>query len=268
MNEENENVVIDEEQIDDNIQDDSTQEETEEELNDQSFEDGETDENPNEDNVESTDKKQPEKPLKKELSKEERAKFARLRREAEQKEKIEKDAFERGLIEAVDGINPFTNEPIKTRADIDEFLNMREASKAGYDPVSEYSKFLKEKQNKQAASSQTSSFDYDSDRKEFLKSFPDIDLENLVADEDFNDFAEGLVGNVPLKDIYSKYQKFQAKIEQLTQQRVLKEMSKGKSSAGSLENKQEKKSKSFEEMTDEEFEKQIALAKSGGLAIN
>ena len=35
-----------------------------------------------------------------------------------------------------------------------------------------------------------------------------------------------------------------------------------------FENKQEKKSKSFEEMTDEEFEKQIALAKSGGLAIN
>lgn len=268
MNEENENVVIDGDELD-NTNNDSTQEEIESEtLNDESFEDEESEENPKEDNVESTDKKQPDKATeKKSLSKEERSKFAELRREAEQKEKIEQKAYRKGLVDAVNGINPFTNEEIKTEEDIDELINMREAQKAGYDPVSEYSKFLKFKRQKQNEST-ANNFDYDSDRKDFEKSYPDIDLESLVADDEFNDFAEGLVGTIPLKAIYGKYQKFQAKLEKQLEQRVLKEMSKGKSSAGSLQNKQERKSKSFSDMSDDEFEKQIELAKSGGLAAN
>lgn len=266
MNDENENVVIKEENNNENSN--SSLNENEDELNNQAFEDdADSEENPNEDIVESNDKKQPEQPSKKELTREERARYAELRRAAEQKERIENDAYEKGLVDAVNGVNPYTNEPIQTKADIEEFRNMREAAKLGYDPVADYSKFLKEKQNRQNAI-QSNTFDFKLDKEEFEKSYPDIDINALVSDDEFKDFADGLVGIIPLKDIYGKYQKTQAKVEQSIQKRVLKEMSKGKSSPGSLINTQIKKQKRFEDMNDDEFEEAIQKAKSGDYLTN
>ena len=49
------------------------------------------------------------------------------------------------------------------------------------------------------------------DRAEFVKAYPDVDRQALFSTEEFVDFAEGKVGNMPMTEIYRKYLKWRAK---------------------------------------------------------
>ena len=71
-------------------------------------------------------------------TKEQNSENARRRREAERQaelKKVEAETREKAIIEVLNGKNPFTNEPMKDHADVEEYLLMKEIEKNGGDPV-------------------------------------------------------------------------------------------------------------------------------------
>ena len=63
--------------------------------------------------------------------------------------KAEETAREKAIIEVLNGKNPYTNEEIKDHADVEEYLLMKEIEKNGGDPLSDFSKYQKEKDKKE-----------------------------------------------------------------------------------------------------------------------
>ena len=171
--------------------------------------------------------------------------FARRRREAEQQEKIrkaEEDARVKAVIEAV-GINPYTKEPITDAEDVDQYLAMKQIEKEGGDPVADFPKFIKkQKAEKEAAA--TAEADrvaaQKKDIEDFQAAYPDVKLQDLANDTDFNTFCDGKLGNKPLKDIYASYLAFRAKLigdgEKKAQQKAVSKKAKESASVGSLAN--------------------------------
>ena len=171
--------------------------------------------------------------------------FARRRREAEQQEKIrkaEENARTKAVIEAV-GINPYTKEPITDAEDVDQYLAMKQIEKEGGDPVADFPKFIKkQKAEKEAAA--TAEADrvaaQKKDIEDFQAAYPDVKLQDLANDTDFNTFCDGKLGNKPLKDIYASYLAFRAKLigdgEKKAQQKAVSKKAKESASVGSLAN--------------------------------
>lgn len=171
--------------------------------------------------------------------------FARRRREAEQQEKIRKaeaDARVKAVIEAV-GINPYTKEPITDAEDVDQYLLMKRIEKEGGDPVADFPKFVK-KQNAEKAAAATAEADRVSEQRkdieDFQAAYPDVNLQDLANDTDFDTFCKGKLGNIPLKDIYKDYTDFKAKLvgdgEKRAQQKAVSKKAKESASVGSLAN--------------------------------
>ena len=207
--------------------------------------------------------------FKKKQSKEENAEWARKRRAEQQAktqaEEAEKKAYIKGLIDSVDGINPYTNEKIETEEDVEEFKLMREIDKNGDDPLADYHKYLK-KQKQEKQEIKAKEFDYVADRKLFEEKHPDIDVKSLVEDKDFANFAEGLIGIAPLSSIFDKYVEINNTIQKKVKEQVKVEMSKKISSTGSLRQTQNTNTKiSFNDLSDDEFEKIVQKARNGEL---
>ncbi len=178
-------------------------------------------------------------------SKKDNERFARERREREAKEReikeVERKAYEKGLVEAVGGVNPFTNEPIVDSHDIQEFLTMREMDKKGLDPVADYSKYLKqqakEKEVKQesVAKKEKDADWFRNDLQDFNTKHPDVSLEKLQADTRFVKFSEGKVGNVPLSKMYEDYTSFIAEFNQETDKKIRAAVAKAIATPGSAD---------------------------------
>ena len=49
---------------------------------------------------------------------------------------------------------------------------------------------------------------YQSDSQAFKQEYPDVDREELFGREDFVDFAEGKIGQLPMAEIYRRYLKW------------------------------------------------------------
>lgn len=181
----------------------------------------------------------------KQQSKKDNERFARERREKEAKEReikeVERKAYEKGLVEAVNGVNPYTNEPITDSHDIQEFLTMREIDRKGLDPIADYHKYLKqqakEKENKQELNTRKEK-DADwfrNDLQDFNTKHPDISLEKLQADTRFVKFSEGKVGNVPLSKMYEDYTSLIAEFNQETDKKIRAAVAKALATPGSAD---------------------------------
>ena len=84
-------------------------------------------------------------------TKEQNSENARRRREAERKAELERErqtAREQAIIETLNGKNPYTGEEMKDSTDVQEYLTMREIEKNGGDPLSDYPKHLKQKEER------------------------------------------------------------------------------------------------------------------------
>ena len=133
--------------------------------------------------------------------------YARKRREAEHAKKIEETRVQT-VIETLGGVNPFTNEPMTDAADVEEYRLMKRIEKEGGDPVTDYAKYRKQadKEGAQKAEEKaTKDAWYASDRASFVKNHPDVNLDELIKDPNFQSYADGKVGRVPLSDIYKGY---------------------------------------------------------------
>ena len=167
-------------------------------------------------------------------TKEQNSQNARRRREAERQAELKRaadEAREQAIIETLGGINPYTNEEMKDSADVKEYLTMREIERNGGDPLSDFAKYHKKQEKERAKHEQKQKDEEDwfaKDKSDFIAKYPEINIDELISNEDFVDYAEGKVGKVPLAKIYEGYARIAAKYEkkakQLATQRVANQM--------------------------------------------
>lgn len=165
---------------------------------------------------------------------------ARRRREYEKRQEIEKatqEAREKAIIETLGGKNPFTNEDMKDSADVEEFLMMKEIEKKGGDPLSDFSKFQKSKDRERAAreaEEEAKKNWYRKDKDDFSSKYPDVNIENLISDKQFQIFANGKVGNLPLSEIYEGFIEVTNEYEKKAKQTARQILANSKSTPGAL----------------------------------
>ena len=164
------------------------------------------------------------------------AKFAEKRREAERAREIE-DARKKAIIEALDGKNPYTGRPMQDGDDVAEFLAMREIEKKGGDPVTDFSEHQKakarEERRVQEEREQEEAW-FKNDRAAFSEKYPDVSLDELIADEDFADYADGKVGKKPLAEIYEGFLRQSARFEERARTRAAQAVANREASPGAL----------------------------------
>ncbi|MBE6585061.1 MAG: hypothetical protein E7645_00880 [Ruminococcaceae bacterium] len=147
----------------------------------------------------------------------ENAENARRRREREENDRMEKakrEARVEAILEALDGVNPYTQEPMKDASDVEIYETMKKMAAKGLDPVKDYPKYRAEQDRQAEAGRQAAREQADffaRDREAFMKAYPEIHLDSLIADADFADYAEGKVGKKPLAEIYAGYLKLSEK---------------------------------------------------------
>lgn len=273
---ENEDDVV-EETIENSDEDDSEEEtfddgdETNDDV-DASVE--EIDEDNINNNEHRTDEKQKTKQTKKEN---EYFKKLRLGSKKNDQEQSNSATYEKGringILEAVNNVNPFTNEKIEDDEDVQEFLIMREMKQKGLDPVEDYSKYLKslarEKRAEQKTKQKETEF-VQNDLYNFSERYPNLKLEDVLKNDEFVQFANASIGKVPLADLYENYQRFTANINGKKAKEIETEVNKSKArskaSSGNLSTTTQPKKKDYSSMTDAQFSKMLEKAKRGELS--
>ncbi len=148
-------------------------------------------------------------------TKEQNAENARRRRDAERESEMRK-LRENTIIETLGGKNPYTGEAMTDSLDVEEYLLMRQIEKDGGDPVGDYQKVRKQKDRESAAmQAQASKSEewYRKDRESFEKEFPDVNVAELIADEDFREWSDGKIGTKPLTEIYRRFLGFKSRYD-------------------------------------------------------
>lgn len=157
----------------------------------------------------------------------ENAENARRRREQEQAQRIEaasRKARVDAIIDALDGKNPYTGEPMKDAHDVAVYETMKRIEKSGGDPVKDFARASAEDARKAEATRTQADADrkwYADDLEAFRKAYPDVDAQELLADPDFGEFAAAQVqAKVPLAKIYGGYEKLRAKFQKEADQKA------------------------------------------------
>ena len=193
------------------------------------------------------------------------ADYARERRKAEQEAAVKKAKYE-GIIEALNGENPYTHEKMEDDADVQEYLTMKEIEKKGLDPVADYSKHLKAKakEKEKALKEKASEEEWvQKDKADFATKHPDVNLADLVEDDSFKSFALGKVGKMSMDKIYTDYQTFIAKIEERAKDRAAQLLANSAATPGKLTSQQPPQQKSIRNMSAAEFENLKERVKGG-----
>lgn len=201
----------------------------------------------------------------KKQSKSENSYYAKKRREQEEIQKRrEAEAEKRGLLRALQGTdNPFTGETINDQDDVEEYLLMKKAKEAGFDPVSELSKFQKHTAREERKKQETT-FDVKADVKAFKEAYPDTDINELIANKEFAEFAEPFAQKIPLATIYAQYQLMNSRIDASAKVQAETKYKRKMASPGSMTGGSDKPI-SVDDMSDAEFEAMVMKAKRGEL---
>ena len=198
--------------------------------------------------------------------------FARKRREAERKAELERareEARNNALIEFTNGVNPYTDEEIKDKVDIEKYLAMREIEKNGGDPIADYHKIQSKRQKEEIESRKKADDErewYANDRKNFFAKHPEVTetaLSSLLQNEQFLLYGEGKFGTKSLAEIYEGFTKVMSTFENKAKSIAEKMYANKQSSPGSLNSSGVSKTKSWADMSPKEFEPEIQKAKNG-----
>ena len=201
-------------------------------------------------------------------------------REAEKKaekriEQARKEGYEQGLQQGkvqsyIGRQNPYTGEAIKDDFDVQEYLDMYQLDTSGKDPISGYRELQKQKAREEAEKKIKADEEnkqkiwYENDTKDFLDKYSPEKLQELTKDEDFNMFANGKVGKVPLAQIYEDYQKFISKYEKKSVETAKQIVANNSTTPGAIE-ESEPQVLDWNSMPKEQFEKYLEKAKNGEL---
>lgn len=173
-------------------------------------------------------------------TREQNSENARRRREAETKAAIEEAAAkarEQAIIETLGGKNPYTNEEMKDHADVEEYLAMKEIERNGGDPLADFSKFQKQKERERAAQAEERAREedwYKKDLQDFTTKHPEANVQALIQNPQFQKFASGKVGNLPLSEIYEGFIELTSEYEKQAQKRAAQLLANQKASPGAL----------------------------------
>ena len=206
------------------------------------------------------------------------ARMARLQAEKEAEKRIEqakKEAYERGLEQGkvqtyIGRQNPYTGQTINDDYDVKEYLEMYQLDAEGKDPINDYRELQKQKARdeakKQIELDEKAKQDkwYEDDTKDFVDNYSIEKLQELTKDEDFNLFAKGKIGKVPLRDIYEDYQKLISKYEKKSVETAKQIVANNSTTPGAVE-ESEPNELNWETMSKEQFEKYVEKAKNGEL---
>ncbi len=204
--------------------------------------------------------------------------LARIKAEKEAEKKIEqvrKEAYEQGLkqgkVETYIGRqNPYTGETIKDNFDVQEYLEMYDLDAKGEDPISGYRELQKQKAREEAEKKIKADEEakqqkwYQDDTQEFLGKYSSEKLQELTKDEDFNLFANGKIGKVPLSQIYEDYQKLISKYEKKSVETAKQIVANNSATPGARE-EAEPKSLNWNTMSKKDFNKYLERARNGEL---
>ena len=217
----------------DNVQANSGLEQTTEESNDFEFTDTHAEEENKDEESKSTESNKASKPVQ---TKEQNSEFARIRREQERQRELS-EARNKAIIEALDGKNPYTNEPMTDSVDVEEYLAMKEIEKKGGDPIADYSKVQKQKQKDEIAKNEQARSQEEwikKDSEDFKSKHPEVDLGELITNEVFQKFAEGKVGTTPMAKIYENFVDFTKAYEKKAKLQAAQMVANKKASPGTL----------------------------------
>lgn len=203
---------------------------------------------------------------------------ARIKAEKEAEKKIEaarKEAYEQGLrqgkVETYIGKqNPYTNKVIKDQYDVEEYLDMFELDSKGEDPIDGYRELQKQKARDEAEKKIKADEEakqkewYQKDAKEFVDKYSSEKLQELTKDDDFNLFAEGKIGRIPLTDIYENYRKLVGKYEKKSVETAKQIVANNTTTPGAME-EGEPQTLDWSKMSKKDFEKYLQKAKDGEL---
>lgn len=195
-----------------------------------------SDDEETESNEEDENQKQ-EQPTIKKQSREENAKYKELRKEAKRIQEETAKAKEQGKIEGIkiafDNKNKFTGEPLEDDHDVKIFMMQLEMEKQGLDPIEDLPKYIAKQNREKEESVKKESKDkewYVKDKNSFIEAYPDVELNELINDKDFQLFSKGKVGITPLKEIYADYTVFINKFNKKSEVEARKKVAKGMSS--------------------------------------
>lgn len=162
---------------------------------------------------------------------------AQRRRDNERRQKELKAERDKTIISTLKGKNPYTGEAMEDAADVEEYLAMREIEDNGGDPVNDYSKHLKTKR-REIADQEAKEIEraewFNKDREDFIAKHPEVKLEDLVKNKQFNIFAEGKVGNTPLSQIYENFMELISPYEAQVTQKAAQMLANQKATPGAL----------------------------------
>lgn len=165
---------------------------------------------------------------------------ARRKREEKARKEAEDKAYQKGVIQGLGGINPYTNEKIVDDIDYELYKEMKEAEEKGFDPtdtveLNKYRKTVKQEEAKQREAEEKSKLNMTKDIEEFQTTHKDINIQELLADEKFAKFADDLIGTTSLNKIYDKYTWLSKEAEEKAKEIALKSKARESASEGSLE---------------------------------
>lgn len=203
------------------------------------------------------------------------ARQARLRAEREAEAKIaqaREEAYKQGLQQGkvqsyIGRQNPYTGRTINDDYDVQEYLEMYELDSKGKDPINDYRELQKQKARQEAENKIKQDEEikkqkwYENDTKDFLDKYSQEKLQELTKDEDFNIFASGKIGQVPLAKIYEDYKKIISKYEKKSVDTAKQIVANNNSTPGKLE-EGEAKELDWDNMPKEQFEKYLEKAKN------
>ena len=206
------------------------------------------------------------------------ARLARIQAEKEAEARIEKirnEAFEQGKKQGrVDSLigkeNPYTGEIIKDQYDAQEYEDMYELDAKGQDPVAGYRELQKSRARDEAKKQieldkqlQQEEW-YKNDTKDFVGKYGEEKLAELTKDKDFDIFAKGKVGTMPLAEIYESYKSFIDKYQKKSVETAKQIVANNNATPGAI-NSGEPQEINWNNMSREQFEKYLKKAKDGEL---
>lgn len=212
---------------------------------------------------------------------EEDNKYARLaRKQAEEKakkeiEKARKEGYEQGLAQGkvqsyIGKQNPYTGETIKDDYDVQEYLDMFELDSNGEDPINGYRELQKQRAREEAEEKLKLEEEnkqkkwYEDDTKDFVDKYSAEKLNELSKDKDFELFANGKLGTVPLSQIYEDYQRLISKYQKKSVETAKQIVANNSTTPGAME-RGEPQTMDWNSMSDKEFEKYLKRARNGEL---
>ena len=147
---------------------------------------------------------------------------------------------------------------------------MFELDSNGEDPINGYRELQKQRAREEAEEKLKLEEEnkqkkwYEDDTKDFVDKYSAEKLNELSKDKDFELFANGKLGSVPLAQIYEDYQKLISKYEKKSVATAKQIMANNTNTPGAI-HEGEIKELDWNNMSSDQFEKYIRKAKDGEL---